>query len=130
MTQRHVKAVFVLPCMASVSGCRAAGRRWGAGASFALQMCAVSGTRYQTKGKAAPLRTALERFVPTVPAAEKGVGTREAPVYAVSPLPPLSPLQMSVPRSPTPAGCVAAGLLCCLVRGLLVGFVPLGVPRH
>ena len=90
------------PCMASVSvGVSrwvAAGRRWGAGACFALQICLVHGTRHQTKRRAGPLRTALERFAPTAPTAEIRVGAREAPVYAVPPLPPLPPVRMSGPR--------------------------------
>ena len=93
-----------LDLLASLSRCRAAGRRWGARAVFALQMCAAFGTKHQTKGTTAPLRTCVERFVPTVPSAQNRVGTREAPVYAVSPLSPLSPLQMSVPRAATRAG--------------------------
>jgi hypothetical protein len=107
---------FVWLCLASVSRCRAAGRRWGAGATFALQMPIVSNTRHQTKGKPAPLRTCLERFAPTVPTAANRVGTREAPVYAVSPLPPLSPLQMSVPRGATPGRWVGFGLAAGLIR--------------
>ena len=109
MTRYHQRVVSALPCVASVSGCRAAGRRWGVGASFALQMSAASGTRHQTKGKAAPSRTTLERFVPSVPSAENGVGTRRAPIHAVSPLSPLSPVQMSVPRRQ--AACFAVWFL-------------------
>ena len=123
MTHADTLMGFVLPCMASVSGCRAAGRRWGAGASFALQMSAASGTRHQTKGKAVPSRTALERFVPTVPSAENGVGTRRAPIHAVSPVSPLSPVQMSVPRRPKQF-CVG----CCLPFWLDWGWV--GYPWH
>ena len=98
MNQSEQITVLTLSYRPSVCLCRAAGRRWGAGASFALQMSAASGTRHQTKGKAAPSRTTLERFVPSVPSAENGVGTRRAPIHAVSPVSPLSPVQMSVPR--------------------------------
>ncbi len=37
--------------MASVSRCRAAGRRWRAGAITALQMPAFTGTRHQIEGR-------------------------------------------------------------------------------
>ena len=84
--------------MGSVSDCGAAVRRWGVGATFALQMPDGSNTRHQTKAGAAPLRTCLERFAPTAPTAKNLVGAWEAPVYAVPTLPPLPPLQMSVPR--------------------------------
>lgn len=89
---------FVWLCMVSVSRCRAAGRRWGAGAAFALQMPIANNTRHQTRGRPAPLRTCLERFAHTAPTAENRVGAREAPVYALPTLPTLPTLQMSVPR--------------------------------
>lgn len=44
-------------------------------------------------------------FVPTVPTAENGVGTRQPFVYAVSPLSPLSPLKKATPEvKGTPRG--------------------------
>ena len=127
MTPAQTVQALASPHMASVSRCRAAVRRWGAGATFALQIPVVSNTRHQTKGKPAPLRTCVERFVPTAPTAVNRVGAREAPVYAVSPLPPLPPLQMSVPRGATPGRCVGFGLVARLAWGrrvMLTGLDP------
>lgn len=76
MTPVHTVQALALPCMASVSQCRAAVRRWGAGAAFALKMLADGDTRHQTKGMPAPLRTLLERFVPTAPSANAGTPRR------------------------------------------------------
>ena len=42
-----------VPRVASVSRCRAAGRRWGAGAIAALQIAVGHGTKHQTKGQGA-----------------------------------------------------------------------------
>lgn len=99
MTPAHTVQALASPCMVSVSQCRAAERRRGEEAIFALQMPVVSNTKHQTKGRPAPLRTFVERFAPTAPSAENRLGAREAPVYAVPPLPPLPPLKMSSPES-------------------------------
>ena len=111
MTQVQTVQALASRCMAFLNQCRAAVRRWGVGAAFALQIRAGCTTRHQTKARAEPLRTLMERFAPTAPIAENRLGAREATVYAVPPLPPLPPLQMSTPRSQTPGGmrCVGSG---------------------
>ncbi len=94
-------AVVRLPsvCVASVSPCRAAGRRWGAGVLSALQIPAMCGTRHQTRGK--PHGPALPRteFVPAFSATEDRLRTRKPFIHAVVAVPSVVAVQMSTARS-------------------------------
>ena len=96
-----------LPCsarvmterMASVSRCRAAGRRWCARAITALQMPAFTGTRYQSKARPHALALTRNGFVPVVPVTEDRLRTRKPSIHAVVPVSSVVPVKMSIPRS-------------------------------
>ena len=94
----------VLPdCMASVSPCRAAGRRWRSGAFSALQIPAMFGTRHQ--GKAGlHLRGLTWSDLSTVQGVtEDRLRTRKPFIHAVVPVSSVSSVQMSTPRGQSPA---------------------------
>ena len=111
-------------CMASVSLCRAAGRRWGAGAFSALQMRVMFGTRHQ--GKAGlHLRGLTWSDLSTVQGVtEDRLRTRKPFIHAVVAVSSVSAVQMSTPRGQSPAdvlplwpACRCLGLLHMPWRG-------------
>ncbi len=103
-------------CMASVSECRAAGRRWLAGVIAALQIPAFTGTRYQSKARPHALALTRNGFVPVVPVTADRLRTRKPSIHAVVPVSAVVPVQNTTPRSTSPAdalaACPAAGCWC------------------
>ena len=110
-----------LPCcdrvlsdrMASVSQCRAAGRRWRARVITALQMPAITGTRHQSKARPHALALTRNEFVPVVPVTEDKLRTEKTNEINGVPVVPVVPVQMSIPRSASAPDalpkCPAAG---------------------
>lgn len=102
--------------MASVSQCRAAGRRWRAGAIAALQMPAFTGTRYQSKERLHALALTRNGFVPVVPVTEDKLRTEKPNEINGVPVVPVVPVQNTTPRSKSPADalspCPVAGCWC------------------
>ena len=100
---RHCAARLLPVCMASVSLCRAAGRRWGAGAFSALQMRVMLGTRHQ--GKAGLHLHGLTRIDLSAVqgVTEDSLRTRKPFIHAVVAVSAVSAVQMSTPRGQSPA---------------------------
>lgn len=121
-------------CMASVSLCRAAGRRWGAGAFSALEMRVMLGARHQ--GKAGLHLHGLTR---TALSAVQGVTedrlrTRKPFIHAGVAVSAVSAVPMSTPRGQSPADVLP---LSCRPDRLVLVFVGgqsrregWGVPPH
>jgi hypothetical protein len=129
MTARHAMpccALVLSDRMASVSQCRAAGRRWRAGAITALQMAAFTGTRHQSKTR--PPAPALTRkdLSSVVPVADDKLRTENANEINGVPVVPVVPVQMPIPRSVSASDalpkCPAAGCWgWCRWPGTLAG---------
>jgi len=104
-------ACHALPCcsrvlddrMASVSRCRAAGRRWRARAIAALQIPAFTGTRHQSKARLHSLALARTEFVPVVPVTEDRLRTEKPNEINGVPVVPVVPVQNTTTRSASPA---------------------------
>ena len=103
-------------CMASVSECRAAGRRWRAGVIAALQIPAFTGTRHQTRARPYAIGLTRNDLSAVVPPTADRLRTRKPSIHAVVPVSAVVPVQNTTPRSASPADaqprCPAAGRWC------------------
>ena len=89
--------------MAGVCRCRAAGRRWRAGAITALQMSAFTGTRQQSKARPYALGLARNDLSAVVALTADRLRTEKHNEINVSAVSAVSEVQNTTPRSTSPA---------------------------